>query len=1130
MPESINWIHLSDLHLGLDNHSWLWPRVKNDLFRDLEKIGHEIDAWDLIFFTGDLTQSGAPAEFDKLNKELEELWNVLSKKGRTPLLCVIPGNHDLLRPPIESAVVKALTRLWWSDNSLRRSFWSASSGEYRDAVRRYFASYLDWYEKTPIPKLQISPGALPGDFSAIFRKNGVELGVVGLNSTFLQISEGDFKGKLDLHVSQMSSACGGDPVRWTASRTATVLLTHHPPSWLAPEALTHFKQELYPSGRFLAHYCGHLHEPEMLDVAEAGGAPRRTRQGTSLFGLEEWSGPDPRKRHHGYSAGQFVFEVENGYEKLWPRTTMKARDGGLNLCPDHTYKLLEGDFVVTPFETHQDPQYLRTKPRTDTPKFEREAVGRAETHSTDATLFGRALDSRDARTRLATCPRISLVLAPQHQFVRQEEQSQFELALRSRRCVWLVADWGTGKDGFLGAALHRFRSEENGIEAFHLRCDEVSDVESLEALFSQQFGLPLQKFCTFAAPIKNSFLFFDELHPALCTPEGTQTLKQIIGVILDYCPDLSVVVSSRRAPDDPFFDRVALRPLEAPDVRAYVTNHPDGTPELQESEIVEKLHERSDGLPMHLDRMLSALRVSSLSTVLDGSFEFDMQAAGMSGETSRALAFTVSGLSRSRDKRTKRSFRLLKVLAVLPYGETLDTLHHYLPEDSFFEENAIQLNDLALLDVIPLFHSRADMSMRPRQGAGDIPKVLKVPRQVRDYVHVNLSAEEREAILLAGMERFFGRRWREGIVKARALTPDYQAFIASGVGNEFAVVSQLLRCTDKSEDITFTRILEVGLQYARHLNQANRYRDLSLVAGALIKTFDSNSFPAAFWELTGLLGKGLRMIGKTQEGLVHLRDSLEFGNEVLSAGDKAMLWINVAYAEISLGNKDDAVTAADEARRFAKPSHSARLESEYVRVCCLFAGEERQEALRSLATRSKKSKNVILSENISLELAKTAALPEKTALLNSVLANKTRAYNQQRAIVAKASALQDSNDSVALSNADIGALVGAYSYLHSQRFGNLFDQCHEALWRAFEIEGNTANLLKLFRYSSFVWRIRGEEEKESASLTRLSERGVQDAELPSSARGDLATKYFWLRMRVVNLLLVNRSNAASNQT
>jgi hypothetical protein len=63
-----------------------------------------------------------------------------------------------------------------------------------------------------------------------------------------------------------------------------------------------------------------------------------------------------------------------------------------------------------------------------------------------------------------------------------------------------------------------------------------------------------------------------------------------------------------------------------------------------------------------------------------------------------------------------------------------------------------------------------------------------------------------------------------------------------------------------------------------------------------------------------------------------------------------------------------------------------------------------------------------------------------------------------------------------------------------------------------------------------VWRIRGEEEKESASLTRLSERGVQDAELPSSARGDLATKYFWLRMRVVNLLLVNRSNAASNQT
>src|ERR1035438_8763763 len=106
MAESINWLHLTDLHFGLDNQSWLWPRVKHDLFRDIEKISSETNGWDLVFFTGDLTQGGKKEEFDLLNKEIEELWTVLAKSGRTPKLCTIPGNHDLVRPN-ESSVRKA---------------------------------------------------------------------------------------------------------------------------------------------------------------------------------------------------------------------------------------------------------------------------------------------------------------------------------------------------------------------------------------------------------------------------------------------------------------------------------------------------------------------------------------------------------------------------------------------------------------------------------------------------------------------------------------------------------------------------------------------------------------------------------------------------------------------------------------------------------------------------------------------------------------------------------------------------------------------------------------------------------------------------------------------------------------
>src|SRR5580698_10102665 len=147
MPESINWLHLTDLHLGLDSQSWLWPRVKHDLFRDIERLGQEIDGWDLVFFTGDLTQKGDSAEFDRLNKELDDLWQVLSRSGRAPWLCVVPGNHDVTRPPADSAMVKTLTQLWWKDGDLRRTFWAAETSEYRHAVQGYFEAYLDWRAK-----------------------------------------------------------------------------------------------------------------------------------------------------------------------------------------------------------------------------------------------------------------------------------------------------------------------------------------------------------------------------------------------------------------------------------------------------------------------------------------------------------------------------------------------------------------------------------------------------------------------------------------------------------------------------------------------------------------------------------------------------------------------------------------------------------------------------------------------------------------------------------------------------------------------------------------------------------------------------------------------------------------------
>jgi hypothetical protein len=92
-------------------------------------------------------------------------------------------------------------------------------------------------------------------------------------------------------------------------------------------------------------------------------------------------------------------------------------------------------------------------------------------------------------------------------------------------------------------------------------------------------------------------------------------------------------------------------------------------------------------------------------------------------------------------------------------------------------------------------------------------------------------------------------------------------------------------------------------------------------------------------------------------------------------------------------------------------------------------------------------------------------------------------YNGARAIVELAS--QEGAEE-RLTAAERDRLIGAYHYLYNERLFNLFDRCHAALWRIFERDGDHANLLNLFRHSSFIWRLSGRDDRETAYLWRLT--------------------------------------------
>lgn len=331
---SFSWLHFTDLHQGLESQGWLWPGVRDALFADLEKLHERCGPWDLVLFSGDLTQRGTAEEFKNFNDStLQKLWSHLQSLGSTPSLLAIPGNHDLMRPDQRRPEALVLQR-WSTYPEVQAEFWRDAGSPYRKLVEQAFTPYTAWHDSHPYCAVPRKPGLMPGDFSAILHKDGLKLGIVGLNSTWLQISGGNYEGKLAVDARQFHAPCDGDGPAWVKSCDFALLMTHHPPDWLSPEAREQFFAEVATPGRFSAHVFGHMHEHMATTLTIGGSAPRRQLQGSSLFGLETF-GDGKMDRRHGYAAGRIsVDDRGQASLRLWPRTAKRHPAGYWRIVQD----------------------------------------------------------------------------------------------------------------------------------------------------------------------------------------------------------------------------------------------------------------------------------------------------------------------------------------------------------------------------------------------------------------------------------------------------------------------------------------------------------------------------------------------------------------------------------------------------------------------------------------------------------------------------------------------------------------------------------------------------------------------------------------------------------------------------
>jgi translation initiation factor 2B subunit (eIF-2B alpha/beta/delta family) len=347
--KTVNVLHLSDLHIGWPENEFYFETFRDVFYSDLKKMGERSGGIDLVLFSGDLTYSGEQDQFIKLSGILTQLWDFFkSELSSCPSFLCVPGNHDLTRPAKYDPEKTSLLSKYFNEKNFRDFFWKDfDHSKYGQAINSWFANYTDWKNNLDLPDSNSQKkGILPGDFSARFEKNGISIGIVGLNSAFLHLEDGDFKGKIDINTRQLYMACDGDPVKWLSEVDFQILMTHHGHEWLEDTSKSQYFSEIYTPERFVFHLCGHVHDAKAEIQKINGSSDRRFIICKSLFGMKYYDATTSTKnllRDHGYSLIQMEINKSSKSCKIWPRKSVKRGGGNYELDKDVDFSLSDED-------------------------------------------------------------------------------------------------------------------------------------------------------------------------------------------------------------------------------------------------------------------------------------------------------------------------------------------------------------------------------------------------------------------------------------------------------------------------------------------------------------------------------------------------------------------------------------------------------------------------------------------------------------------------------------------------------------------------------------------------------------------------------------------------------------------
>ena len=1083
--ETIKVLHISDLHVGMSNQKWMWPAVKSLFFEDIARLHARTGSCDLVIFSGDLTQRAEPAEFEKLNEIIDDLWKHFATLGSKPLLFVVPGNHDLTRPNALNPGARAIND-WWNDGAIRNAFWKKDPPEYFEVISKAFDNYRNWFNQPRTLKIlpeSISEGILPGDISARISIRGVDVGLVGLNSAWLQLSGENFEGRLDIHPQQLNEVTGNDPDKWLSANHVNLLVSHHPSGWLHEDSLRLFRSDIYANSRFDAHLFGHMHTPQATSISEGGALPRRFLQAASLFGLEEFGGG--AIRIHGYSLLSFKSGPPRTAVRVWPRLAVVKADGSRKIVENFN------------FENDEDGA------------FDVDAlVDNAMPHEKGSGDLSQKLIS-EASAELLKNIQKTLPEEAAHSAVRQSEQGVSKLTIESGLPLWIVSDWGMGSDQFIRTILNSIGL--GGKPVYQVDLHGCSSKVEIESRFEEQAGISFVQVCDQFATKDSATLILEDISigdRGDRESNSLQTDAESIGAILcDYCPNLRLIYRSRVPPWGKAIKVISLEPLDLADTAAYIQMHGQWPRQNPTRQFIEKLHRHTDGLPSRLDAALKDVQLVGTSELLG----LDTDVAGKRGVAHAAppgLAETISELQESQDPNRRRAFNLLCALMFFPRGEQLTTVKRFFNTRPFWPQDARVLVDAGLVDA-------TELQILGGDDSDEVGSALVVRRQVRDFLYASLSEHEIKTLNKRAIAIYFGQDWsQKGIQSSKEAKFEDRNCGAWKIGNASILILRVVRETVDSETKSKSKIkscLDLASSYCTALMSGDRWSSIVSLCSDLIPLFKNAEVSRDdLFRLNGLYAKSLRMTGEAEEARILFEDVVQLG----SASDlhtRQNNLLNLALCYERLNDAERAVSTAKKCQAVS-PRSTAAIQAQTIILGFDADSSGRSARLMKLEKQALQKKSLTVASTLALERAEKAeSAAEKRDILNAIIergGGGEDKYNVMRATLRRAQL--DLDAGILLSSKLVYQAIDAYQYLYGENMSALFRQSHDVLWSHFERTEDMSNLLSLFRHSSLIWRLRDQLEEERKYLVRLSARvGARGSDLLRNAGRELA--YFVAR-------------------